>query len=139
GPPRHPGPRAVGRLNTASPRRAMSMDVNVVTPLEPNTGAVVIKFPRQRIAEPSVAELSIAALLVEAHTKLGGTSSQWARQRISSHADGLATALSITMAGECGEEQFLIKQTLVSALNDGCDDPEMLVQTARDPQGDDIA
>lgn len=103
------------------------------------TGAVVIRFPRRRIAVPSVAELSIAALLVEAHEKAAAATSNWHKQRALAHADGLATALSITMAGECGEDQFLMKASLVAALNDGCEDPEQLVNFARSPEGNEPA
>ena len=111
------------------------MDV-AVKDNETKQGARVFQFPVRRIARPSVAELSIAALLVEAHEKAAATTSKWTRQRALAHADGLATALSITLAGECGEEQYLMKAALVAALNDGCEDPERLIQLARNPQED---
>lgn len=102
-------------------------------------GAKVIAFPRRAIIEPSLAEVSIASLLIEAHDKAGQATSTWQRHKWSAQAEGFATSLSIVMAGECGEDQWLIRAAVEDALDAGVDDADRLVRIARDPHGPDVA
>lgn len=103
------------------------------------TDAVIIQFPRPVVAPPTLAELSAASLLIEAHDSATSAPSAWQRHRWSSYCDGMATALSIFLAGECGDEQWEMKESLVAALNDGIDDPELLIAHARDPHRPGVA
>lgn len=102
------------------------------------TLARVIAFPSRPPAEPepaTLAESTIASLVIESHLRSRAQqSTNWQRHRWFSYCEGMVTAMSIALAGEAGEDQWLIAQAVGQALKAGITDPDRLVAIAKSPQ-----